>query len=744
MDNIMDTLITDRAQADVDRAKYLNSLWDARAGRWRGTPEEWAEWAAGPRGAYGFNDMNRVNEAVAYLTGVLAGMGYTVAVEGVVPAYNIRVGVEPDGGGIASGSGVFFEGDTVTVSAQAGEKYDFTGWFEAGEMVSADLVYTFTAERSRNLTAVFALKQFRVDVGVDPAGSGEATGGGVYDIDTEVTVAAEVGDGYAFTRWMENGGTAADGPEYTFTLDRDRDLVAVMTKTHVISVAASDNDGGTVDGSGMYLDGQAVTVSAVAADGYEFAGWQENGSIVSEDDVYSFAASADRELTAVFVRVYIVTLLAEPDGGGTAQGGGRYREREQITVTAAPGDDYRFVSWMENGERVSTDKSYTFTVDSDCTLTAVFEEIPVYTITATIDPAGSGTVTGAGQYKEGDTATITAEPADGYKFTGWQENGQIVSTDANYTFTVTADKNFSATFKVNALTWAASTLPAAANWSDVAYGDRKFVAIAYNSNNGAYSTDGITWVKMTLPVSSYWNSVAYGNGKFVAIAGRSAGSSYAAYSTDGINWTQTSMPSSAHWISVAFMSGTQTSGTFVAVASGYTNKAAYSTDGIKWNAVSLPSSSDWRCVAGGKNKFVSFAYQHSSSVTNKAAYSFSGNSWVASTLPLSAYWYDVAYGDEVYVAVSAYNGVTARCTDNATWVSGTSIPSSTNCRFIAFGDGKFVAVANGSSNKTFYGDDGTSWRQAPLPSTADWRGIAYGNGRFVVVGYNSNKVAYTA
>jgi len=213
MDNIMDTLITDRAQADVDRAKYLNSLWDARAGRWRGTPEEWAEWAAGPRGAYGFNDMNRVNEAVAYLTGVLAGMGYTVAVEGVVPAYNIRVGVEPDGGGIASGSGVFFEGDTVTVSAQAGEKYDFTGWFEAGEMVSADLVYTFTAERSRNLTAVFALKQFRVDVGVDPAGSGEATGGGVYDIDTEVTVAAEVGDGYAFTRWMENGGTAADGPE---------------------------------------------------------------------------------------------------------------------------------------------------------------------------------------------------------------------------------------------------------------------------------------------------------------------------------------------------------------------------------------------------------------------------------------------------------------------------------------------------------------------------------------------------
>lgn len=279
--------------------------------------------------------MNRVNEAVAYLTGMLAGMGYTVAVEGVVPAYNIRVGVEPSGSGIASGSGTFFEGDAVTVTAQAGEKYDFAGWMEDGEVVSTDLVYTFIVERSRNLTAAFALKRFQVTVSVEPSGAGEVSGAGTYDIDIEVTVAAEVGDGYAFTRWTESGGTVADGPEYTFTLDRDRDLVAVMTKTHVISVAASDSDGGTVAGSGTYLDGQAVTVSAVAADGYEFAGWQENGSIVSEDDVYSFAASADRDLTAVFVRVYIVTLLVDPAGSGNALGGGAFREGQSITDSRA-------------------------------------------------------------------------------------------------------------------------------------------------------------------------------------------------------------------------------------------------------------------------------------------------------------------------------------------------------------------------------------------------------------------------
>ena len=38
----------------------------------------------------------------------------------------------------------------------------------------------------------------------------------------------------------------------------------------------------------------------------------------------------------------------------------------------------------------------------------VFENAPSYTVSASIDPAGSGTVIGAGQYKEGAQATISA------------------------------------------------------------------------------------------------------------------------------------------------------------------------------------------------------------------------------------------------------------------------------------------------------------------------------------------------
>lgn len=81
----------------------------------------------------------------------------------------------------------------------------------------------------------------------------------------------------------------------------------------------------------------------------------------------------------------------------------------------------------------------------------VFGGVPtpaVYTITATIDPAGSGTVTGAGRYQDGETVTLKAEPADGYKFTGWRENGQTVSTDTEYSFMATGDRTFVVAFAV--------------------------------------------------------------------------------------------------------------------------------------------------------------------------------------------------------------------------------------------------------------------------------------------------------
>lgn len=62
------------------------------------------------------------------------------------------------------------------------------------------------------------------------------------------------------------------------------------------------------------------------------------------------------------------------------------------------------------------------------------------------NPAASGTVSGENNYALGETVTVNASANEGYRFISWTENGGIVSTDRNYTFTMTSDRDLTANF----------------------------------------------------------------------------------------------------------------------------------------------------------------------------------------------------------------------------------------------------------------------------------------------------------
>ncbi len=51
-----------------------------------------------------------------------------------------------------------------------------------------------------------------------------------------------------------------------------------------------------------------------------------------------------------------------------------------------------------------------------------------------------GSVSGAGQYVLGSTCIVLASPKSGYTFVGWYENGQLVSSSADYSFDVLKDR----------------------------------------------------------------------------------------------------------------------------------------------------------------------------------------------------------------------------------------------------------------------------------------------------------------
>ena len=71
-----------------------------------------------------------------------------------------------------------------------------------------------------------------------------------------------------------------------------------------------------------------------------------------------------------------------------------------------------------------------------------------HTINVSANPAEGGVVTGGGEYEETDEITVKAVANEGYEFVNWTENEVEVSTDAEYTFAVLADRNLVANFKV--------------------------------------------------------------------------------------------------------------------------------------------------------------------------------------------------------------------------------------------------------------------------------------------------------
>ena len=81
-----------------------------------------------------------------------------------------------------------------------------------------------------------------------------------------------------------------------------------------IEVNAEPPAGGTATGGGVYPGKTSVTVTAQAAQGYRFVKWTEGGAeIAGAGETYTFQATGDRNLTAIFEKVSVPTPTPTPE-----------------------------------------------------------------------------------------------------------------------------------------------------------------------------------------------------------------------------------------------------------------------------------------------------------------------------------------------------------------------------------------------------------------------------------------------
>lgn len=167
---------------------------------------------------------------------------------------------------------------------------------------------------------------------------------------------------------------------------------------------------------------------------------------VSEDDYMLMLDKFEVGLAPT----YTLSLVAEPEEGGTLTGEGEFMEGFQSALSAEPSMGYSFTEWQDaESNTLSTDNPYTFTMPGEATTVKGVFALADYLLTIAVEPEEGGSVTGDGTYNFNESVTVEAIPNEGYSFVNWTgRDNEVLSTETVYTFEMPAtNRNITAVFE---------------------------------------------------------------------------------------------------------------------------------------------------------------------------------------------------------------------------------------------------------------------------------------------------------
>lgn len=289
-------------------------------------------------------------------------------------------------------------------------------------------------------------------------------------------------------------GTITTGATDTLRTAMLNDYVWTFTTIPAVTIKEAPAAGGTFTGAGSFAQSSVVTVTATPATGFTFTNWTVAGTAVSTSPSYSFTMAGNKALVANFAPVaagnFALNLSSSPSAGGTTTGSGSFPAGSNVTATASANAGYTFVNWTDNGVVVSSSSSYPFIMTGNRTLVANFRLIPAsqFAVILSSNPVAGGTTDGEGAYNAGSSVTISAVANSAYTFTSWTEKatGAVVSSSANYTFALNANRTLVANFaiKTYSLNVTAVNGTVAKNPNQTSYNHGTSVQLTATPNSG--------------------------------------------------------------------------------------------------------------------------------------------------------------------------------------------------------------------------------------------------------------------
>ena len=198
--------------------------------------------------------------------------------------------------------------------------------------------------------------------------------------------------------------------------------------TRTYKVNLSQQGQGTVSvAKNEFRAGEAVALTAQAAQGWQFSHWEENGQSLGTANPLTFTMEAQhRTIKAVFIQIpkYTITLqIVDTKGGILARSQQQRVQSGGSTTFQVPNlPNTNFKGWYRNGQLVGTGNTYSLSnITQDETIQAVFE-IPVQTVALSFTELSLK----VGERGELPTATVTPNNASD-KTISWASDNEAVA-----------------------------------------------------------------------------------------------------------------------------------------------------------------------------------------------------------------------------------------------------------------------------------------------------------------------------
>lgn len=218
-----------------------------------------------------------------------------------------------------------------------------------------------------------------------------------------------------------------------------------------LTVVAEPANAGRTEGSGEFVIGSVVEIQAFPREGFVFSGW--HGPVTNPNDpvTRTYLGSEAQQITALFEPVkHLLTANIVPAGAGSVEGSGYRPSGTMPAITAIPAPGFMFDRWEGPVARLDDPvTSLKISLAAPITITAYFKPAgQSHTLTVAADPLNGGKVTKGGRYEKGAIVELTAEPATGFLFAGWE--GQVDSpARARTKLLVSGDMRVTARFKID-------------------------------------------------------------------------------------------------------------------------------------------------------------------------------------------------------------------------------------------------------------------------------------------------------